>query len=143
MQCRTVRGADLLNTCMTASHDDASVALTRVHACAGLSIGRVAASTSMLSLWDQCGGKGGNCQAHQACADAVFPSTSCPSGSTCQRLDEWYHQCREPSSTPSACGCKMVRGEGYACGHGCHHAAMQYAALNLLLAEALGGITYC
>lgn len=36
--------------------------------------------------------------------DAAFPDTSCPTGAACQRLDKWYHQCRQPSSTQLAQG---------------------------------------
>jgi hypothetical protein len=55
-----------------------------------------------LDVWDQCGGKGGNC-AQYACVDGLYPGQSCPSGSTCQRLHEWYSQCRPGGSSYGTC----------------------------------------
>jgi hypothetical protein len=42
-------------------------------------------SGSTLNLWDQCGGKGGNCNSY-TCVDSLYPGQSCPAGSNCQRL---------------------------------------------------------
>jgi hypothetical protein len=57
---------------------------------------------STLNLWDQCGGKGGNC-AQYTCADSLYPGQTCPAGSTCQRLHEWYSQCRPAGSSYGTC----------------------------------------
>ncbi len=47
------------------------------------------------ALYGQCGGKGASCSS--TCSDSAW--ASCPSGSTCFRLNEWYWQCL-PSSCP-------------------------------------------
>jgi hypothetical protein len=59
-------------------------------------------SGSTLNLWDQCGGKGGNCGSF-TCVDGVFPGQSCPAGSTCQRLHEWFSQCRPGGTSYGTC----------------------------------------
>jgi hypothetical protein len=41
-------------------------------------------SGGSLNVWDQCGGKGGNC-AGFSCVDAPYPGQSCPGGTSCQR----------------------------------------------------------
>ncbi len=41
-------------------------------------------SGATLNVWDQCGGKGGNCNGY-TCVDGPFPGQSCPSGTSCQR----------------------------------------------------------
>jgi hypothetical protein len=46
-----------------------------------------AAGPSTLQLWQQCGGRGGECASNGACADAPFLA-ACPAGSTCQRQSE-------------------------------------------------------
>jgi hypothetical protein len=61
-----------------------------------------ASAGSSLSVWDQCGGKGGNCGGF-SCADQQYPGYSCPSGSSCVRQSEWYRQCM-PGSTSGASG---------------------------------------
>jgi hypothetical protein len=55
-----------------------------------------------LNLWDQCGGKGGSCSQF-TCADGLYPGQSCPPGATCQRLHEWYSQCRPGGSSYGTC----------------------------------------
>jgi hypothetical protein len=64
--------------------------------------GTGSASGSTLNLWDQCGGKGGNC-AQYTCIDGLYPGQSCPPGSTCQRLHEFYSQCRPGGSSYGTC----------------------------------------
>jgi hypothetical protein len=59
-------------------------------------------SGSTLNLWDQCGGKGGNC-AQYTCVDAIYPGQSCPAGSSCQRLHEWFSQCRPGGTSYGTC----------------------------------------
>jgi hypothetical protein len=59
-------------------------------------------SGSTLNLWDQCGGKGGNC-AQFTCIDGLYPGQSCPAGSSCQRLHEWYSQCRPGGTSYGTC----------------------------------------
>ena len=59
-------------------------------------------SASTLNLWDQCGGKGGNCASY-TCVDGAYPGQSCPAGSTCQRLHEWYSQCRPGGTSYGTC----------------------------------------
>jgi hypothetical protein len=54
--------------------------------------GASAGSSDALSMWDQCGGMGGNCQSY-GCADAPYSGASCPAGASCSRLSTWYHQC--------------------------------------------------
>jgi hypothetical protein len=62
-----------------------------------------------LGLWAQCGGKGGNCASFE-CADAIYPNQTCAAGTSCQRMDEWYSQCR-PAGTMWGT-CTQVRGGG-------------------------------
>lgn len=66
-------------------------------------------SQQALKLWDQCGGAS-RCNGNTPCADQPWESTgSCPEGSTCDRKNQWYYQCRplnsgpfkEPSPSPS------------------------------------------
>ncbi len=57
---------------------------------------------STLGLWDQCGGKGGDC-ARFTCEDGAYPGQSCPAGSTCQRLHEWFSQCRPAGTSFGTC----------------------------------------
>jgi hypothetical protein len=42
-----------------------------------------------LNWWDQCGGMGGNCNNYGACADNAYASYACPSGTSCQRQNQW------------------------------------------------------
>jgi hypothetical protein len=53
------------------------------------------ASTSAgnTGLWEQCGGKGGNCNAHAACVDGPYPGEGCAAGAFCSRINEWHYQC--------------------------------------------------
>ncbi len=46
-----------------------------------------AASSGILQLGDQCGGRGGNCNSF-TCLDGSYPGQTCPSGSSCQRQSE-------------------------------------------------------
>jgi hypothetical protein len=68
-----------------------------------------------LNMWDQCGGKGGNCASYQ-CVDAIYPGQACPAGSSCQRLHEGYSQCRPAGSSYGTCeqvgGTRAWRGGG-------------------------------
>jgi hypothetical protein len=57
---------------------------------------------STLRVWDQCGGKGGNC-AQYTCLDGLWPGQSCPAGTSCVRLHEFYSQCRTAGSSYGAC----------------------------------------
>jgi hypothetical protein len=41
-----------------------------------------------LNWWDQCGGLGGNCNKY-TCVDGAFPNYACPSGTSCQRQNQW------------------------------------------------------
>ena len=56
-----------------------------------------------LRIWDQCGGRGGDCGKYQSCADAPYPGLSCPASASCQRLNEWYQQCRPAGSSFGSC----------------------------------------
>ena len=67
-------------------------------------VGSGSSGVPSLGIWEQCGGKGGNCGSY-TCADGPYPA-QCPSGASCQRLNEWYHQCRPTGS--SFAGCKLV-----------------------------------
>jgi hypothetical protein len=59
--------------------------------------------SSSWALWEQCGGMGGNCGGpDRPCSDEPYPR-ACPSGSSCQRLNEWYHQCRPLGSGFASC----------------------------------------
>jgi hypothetical protein len=51
------------------------------------------AATGGLDIWAQCGGRGGNCGQY-TCVDGAYPGQTCPAGASCQRLHEWYYQCR-------------------------------------------------
>ncbi len=53
-----------------------------------------------LQIWDQCGGAGGNCASYGACADKPYDGKPCPSGSYCQRSQQWYWQCLPEGSSP-------------------------------------------
>jgi hypothetical protein len=47
-----------------------------------------------LAKWQQCGGKGGDCnKAGFSCMDAQFPGVACPAGTACKKQNEWYYQC--------------------------------------------------
>jgi hypothetical protein len=46
-----------------------------------------------LGYWAQCGGKGGECARHGACADEPYTGQACPPGTACVRQSEWHHQC--------------------------------------------------
>jgi hypothetical protein len=46
-------------------------------------------SGSTLNVWEQCGGKGGNCAAY-TCVDGQYPGQTCPSGTACQRKRECW-----------------------------------------------------
>ena len=58
----------------------------------GSGSGSPSAAQSSLKMWDQCGGQGGNCNSYQ-CVDGAFANYACPSGASCQRQNQWYHQC--------------------------------------------------
>jgi hypothetical protein len=49
-------------------------------------------SSGTLKVWEQCGGKGGNCNSY-GCVDAPFPRQSCPGGTSCQRKGECDSLC--------------------------------------------------
>ncbi len=63
---------------------------------AGSAQGGGGSAGATLNLWDQCGGKGGNCASYQ-CVDGLYP------GSSCQRLHEFYSQCRPAGSSYGTC----------------------------------------
>jgi hypothetical protein len=49
-------------------------------------------------MYDQCGGKGGNCK-NFTCANAAYPNYTCESGSSCKAQNEvsagssWHLDC--------------------------------------------------
>lgn len=47
-----------------------------------------------LAAWQQCGGKGGDCERYGQCADAPFPAYACPAGCSCARLEQHFWQCK-------------------------------------------------
>jgi hypothetical protein len=54
----------------------------------------VQGKTANLTLWDQCGGKGGNCNTGNfTCIDGPFPNYTCPGNSSCLKQSQWYYQC--------------------------------------------------
>jgi hypothetical protein len=48
--------------------------------------------TRPAALFSQCGGKGA-CPPDRTCADAEWPESCCPAGSSCLRQHEWFWQC--------------------------------------------------
>ncbi|KAK9809025.1 hypothetical protein WJX72_008102 [[Myrmecia] bisecta] len=52
-------------------------------------------SVKSLGQYAQCGGKGGDCPQYPAgyCVDGPYPASTCPSGTSCIRQNEWYWQC--------------------------------------------------
>jgi hypothetical protein len=67
----------------------AGESLKQIIATAGLVVD---CQKTTLKLWDQCGGKGGNC-ASFTCADGLFPNHTCPTNSSCLKQSQWYYQC--------------------------------------------------
>jgi hypothetical protein len=73
-----------------------------------------------LGWWDQCGGMGGNCAGYQ-CLDGWYPNYACPSGTSCQRQNQWYYQCLPGGSGGATlnvwdqCGGKGGNCAGFAC----------------------------
>lgn len=55
-----------------------------------------------IGLWQQCGGKGGDCAKGGACVDAPWPMTTCGPGAVAVRHNEWHWQCEPVGSQPTA-----------------------------------------
>jgi hypothetical protein len=79
----------------------------RYHQCLPGSGSGSGTAAGALALWAQCGGKGGDCSRY-TCLDGIYPGQSCPSGSNCYKLSEWYSQCRPTGSSFGSC--EQVRG---------------------------------
>ncbi len=99
-------------------------------------VASVGGDSSSWALWEQCGGRGGNCGGpDKPCADGPYPR-ACPSGSSCQRLNEWYHQCRPLGSDFGSCravGSCCLAALLPACLHACMHACMHTMGLSSLM----------
>eukprot|EP00775_Hariotina_reticulata_P009093 gene9093-9263_t len=54
------------------------------------------ASTTVVAVYGQCGGKGGKCADYNHCLDSPFKSCKCEQDLSCTRVNEWHWECRKP-----------------------------------------------
>ncbi len=69
-----------------------------------------------IALWQQCGGKGGDCAKHNACVDAPWRMTTCGPGAVAVRHNEWHWQCEPVGSQPAVAAATRQLGWGEQCG---------------------------
>ena len=71
---------------------------------------------STIDLWQQCGGKGGDCAKYNACEDAPWPMTTCGPGAMAVRHNEWHWQCEPVGSQQQEAAASKQLGWGEQCG---------------------------